>query len=56
MICDDPAELDDKIREMCETPGPVFFDCRVANLTNCFPMIPSVKSHNEMLLGDEVKD
>jgi acetolactate synthase-1/2/3 large subunit len=56
IVCDDPLELDDKIREMCETPGPVFFDCRVANLTNCFPMIPSGKAHNEMILGDEVSD
>ena len=29
---------------------PVIFDCRVANLENCFPMIPSGKAHNEMLL------
>ncbi|MFT7577280.1 MAG: acetolactate synthase-1/2/3 large subunit [Alphaproteobacteria bacterium] len=32
------------------------FDCRVASLTNCFPMIPSGKAHNEMLLGEEVSD
>lgn len=48
-----PAELDDKIAEMIETKGPVLFDCRVANLANCFPMIPSGKAHNEMLLGEE---
>jgi acetolactate synthase-1/2/3 large subunit len=30
----------------------VIFDCRVAALANCFPMIPSGKAHNEMLLGD----
>ncbi|HRA92693.1 MAG TPA: acetolactate synthase 3 large subunit, partial [Aestuariivirga sp.] len=34
-----PAELDDRIREMIKTPHPVFFDCRVASLANCFPMI-----------------
>ena len=34
---------------------PVIFDCRVANLANCFPMIPSGKAHNEMLLPDEAK-
>ena len=56
IICDDPNELDAAIERMIETPGPVFFDCRVANLTNCFPMIPSGKAHNEMLLGDEVAD
>jgi acetolactate synthase-1/2/3 large subunit len=30
---------------------PVIFDCRVAALANCFPMIPSGKAHHEMLLG-----
>ena len=35
---------------------PVIFDCRVAALANCFPMIPSGKAHNEMLLSDEVSD
>ena len=32
------------------------FNCRVANLANCFPMIPSGKAHNEMLLPDEATD
>ena len=53
---DKPAELDDKITQMIETDQPVLFDCRVAALANCFPMIPSGKAHNEMLLGDEVSD
>ncbi len=56
MICDKPGDLDDAIREMMETPEPVIFDCRVAALANCFPMIPSGKAHNEMLLGDDVED
>ena len=51
-----PAELDDAILEMIDTPGPVIFDCVVANLENCFPMIPSGKAHNDMLLGDNVSD
>ena len=33
---------------------PVIFDCRVAALANCFPMIPSGKAHHEMLLGEDV--
>ena len=45
-----PAELDDAIAEMIRVKRPVIFDCRVANLENCFPMIPSGKAHNEMLL------
>ena len=51
-----PGELDDAIREMIAVDRPVLFDCRVANLANCFPMIPSGKAHNEMLLPDEAND
>ncbi|WP_137389364.1 acetolactate synthase 3 large subunit [Rhodoligotrophos defluvii] len=51
-----PSELDDAIREMIEVERPVLFDCRVASLANCFPMIPSGKAHNEMLLGQDVAD
>ncbi|MEM9331616.1 MAG: acetolactate synthase 3 large subunit [Pseudomonadota bacterium] len=51
-----PGELDDAIQQMMETDAPVIFDCRVANLANCFPMIPSGKAHNEMLLPDEATD
>jgi acetolactate synthase I/II/III large subunit len=54
--CDKPAELDAKIMEMIDTPRPVIFDCTVATLANCFPMIPSGKAHNEMLLPDEATD
>ncbi len=56
IICDDPNDLDDAIKEMIDTPEPVIFDCRVAALANCFPMIPSGKAHNEMLLGEETSD
>ncbi|WEZ85155.1 acetolactate synthase 3 large subunit [Rhizobium sp. 32-5/1] len=54
--CDKPADLDGAIQEMIDSPAPVIFDCRVANLANCFPMIPSGKAHNEMLLPDEATD
>ena len=54
--CEKPDELDDAITEMISVKRPVLFDCRVANLANCFPMIPSGKGHNEMLLGEEVTD
>ena len=54
--CDKPADLDDAIREMIDVKKPVLFDCRVAALANCFPMIPSGKAHNEMLLPDEATD
>jgi acetolactate synthase-1/2/3 large subunit len=51
-----PDELDAKIRQMIDYPGPVLFDCRVENAENCFPMIPSGKAHNEMLLGEDAGD
>ena len=54
--CEKPGDLDDAIREMIEVKKPVLFDCRVAALANCFPMIPSGKAHNEMLLPDEATD
>jgi len=50
--CHDPADLDDAIMEMLNHDGPVLFDCLVEKHENCFPMIPSGKAHNEMLLGD----
>ncbi|WP_342634433.1 acetolactate synthase 3 large subunit [Phyllobacterium salinisoli] len=54
--CEKPGDLDDAIQEMIDVKKPVIFDCRVANLANCFPMIPSGKAHNEMLLPDEATD
>ncbi len=54
--CSKPDQLDDVITQMIETPGPVIVDCEVAALANCFPMIPSGKAHNEMLMGEDVTD
>ncbi|MDY8110022.1 acetolactate synthase 3 large subunit [Fulvimarina sp. 2208YS6-2-32] len=54
--CQKPGDLDDAIQEMLDVDAPVLFDCRVANLANCFPMIPSGKAHNEILLPDEATD
>jgi acetolactate synthase-1/2/3 large subunit len=51
-----PHELDAAIAEMIAVDRPVIFDCRVAALANCFPMIPSGKAHNEMLLPEEADD
>jgi acetolactate synthase-1/2/3 large subunit len=50
--CDKPADLDGAIREMIGVDRPVIFDCVVDPAENCFPMIPSGRAHNEMLLGD----
>ena len=48
-----PAEMDDVIKKMIETPGPVIVDVAVDEKENCFPMIPSGAAHNEMLLGPD---
>ena len=50
-----PAELDDVIDEMIATPHPVVADICVTKDENCFPMIPSGKAHNEMILSAEDK-
>jgi len=53
-----PEELDEKIKQMLSVDKPVIFDCVVDKTENCYPMIPSGKPHNQMLLGskDEEED
>ncbi|MAJ65797.1 MAG: acetolactate synthase 3 large subunit [Candidatus Pelagibacter sp.] len=51
-----PEELDEKIKEMISIDKPVIFDCHVDQDENCFPMIPSGKPHNQMLLGPKDQD
>ena len=48
-----PEELDEKIKEMLSVNKPVIFDCVVDKTENCYPMIPSGKPHNQMLLGSK---
>src|ERR1700726_3125513 len=50
--CEKPGELDEKIRAKIEGKKTGLFDCVVDPTENCFPMIPSGRAHNEMLLGD----
>ncbi len=56
IMADNPDELDDKIKEMIDFNGPVIFDCHVDPNENCFPMIPSGKPHNQMILGPSDKE
>jgi len=51
-----PHELDSKIAEMLSVNKPVIFDCVVDRVENCYPMIPSGKAHNQMLLGSEEEE
>ena len=46
------GDLDHAIKEMIDVDKPVIFDCVVDQSENCFPMIPSGRAHNEMILGD----
>jgi acetolactate synthase I/II/III large subunit len=50
--CSDPGKLDAAIMEMIDSPKAVIFDCVVDQKENCFPMIPSGKAHNDMLLAE----
>ncbi|THD36786.1 MAG: acetolactate synthase 3 large subunit [Sphingomonas sp.] len=43
-------QLDDGIADMLAHDGPVMVDCRVSQLANCFPMIPSGAAHTDMIL------
>ncbi|WP_245408742.1 acetolactate synthase 3 large subunit [Variibacter gotjawalensis] len=54
--CSNPADLDDAIKEMINVDKPVIFDCLVDKMENCFPMIPSGRAHNEMILGDAAQN
>lgn len=48
-----PEELDGVIAEMMKTDRVTIVDVRVDQRENCFPMIPSGKAHNEMILSPE---
>src|SRR4051812_35870333 len=51
-----PGGPDAAIIGMIDTPHPLIFDLGVRKSENCFPMIPSGKAHNEMILGDAAED
>jgi acetolactate synthase-1/2/3 large subunit len=48
-----PDELDGVIQEMMKTDKVTMVDVRVDQRENCFPMIPSGKGHNEMILSPD---
>ena len=50
-----PSEIDDLIKEMIKINGSVICDIIVDPSENCFPMIPSGSTHNQMLLGPDDK-
>ncbi len=48
-----PAEVDDVIRTMIETEGPVIADIVIDAVENVYPMIPGGAAHYEMKLGPD---
>ncbi|WP_242146590.1 acetolactate synthase 3 large subunit [Sphingomonas sp. BAUL-RG-20F-R05-02] len=50
ILIEGPDQLESGIADMLAHDGPVIVDCRIAQLTNCFPMIPSGAAHTDMLL------
>jgi acetolactate synthase I/II/III large subunit len=50
-----PAELDEVIQTMMTTDKVTLVDVRVDPKENCFPMIPSGKAHNEMILAADAE-
>lgn len=48
-----PADLEDVISQMLQTDRLTIVDVCVDQKENCFPMIPSGKAHNEMILASD---
>jgi acetolactate synthase-1/2/3 large subunit len=49
---DEPAQLRDALGACLDAAGPFFLDVRVAQQENCYPMVPSGRGHNEVMLAD----
>jgi acetolactate synthase-1/2/3 large subunit len=46
-----PGDVDDVIKQMLATDGPVIVDVMVDQTENCYPMMPSGAAHNEIILN-----
>lgn len=55
IVVDHPDQLDDAIAQMIASDKFTILDIRVDAKENCFPMIPSGKNHNEMILSADAK-
>ncbi|MCB9964287.1 MAG: acetolactate synthase 3 large subunit, partial [Rhodospirillales bacterium] len=55
MRVDKPDQLDQVIQDMLATDRVTIVDVRVDPKENCFPMIPSGKAHNEMILSPDAE-
>ncbi len=52
---DDPAELDDALRETLATDGPALIDVQVNRDAKVFPMVPQGKGPDAMMVKDPTK-
>ncbi len=50
---DRPEDLAGALDECLASEAPFFLDVHVAAQENCFPMIPSGRSHNELMLSED---
>ena len=50
---EDPAGLDAAVAACMASDGPYLLDVRVEQAENCFPMIPAVRGHHEILLAKD---
>ena len=48
--------VDSKVKEMLDHNGTVIFDCHVDPNESRFPMIPSGKPNNQMIIGPKDKE
>ena len=55
MRIDDPAELDDALRETLATDGPALIDVQVNRDAKVFPMVPQGKGPDAMMVKDPTK-
>jgi acetolactate synthase-1/2/3 large subunit len=49
MRAEDPADLEETMRNALEAEGPVLVDVRVTQEENCFPMIPAGAAARDMV-------
>lgn len=51
--CENMQDVDAKIKEMLDHPGPVIMDMLVDRDENVYPMIPAGAAHNQLVLGPD---
>ena len=52
-MAETPTQLEEALDACFSCDGPYLLDVRVVEQTNCFPMIPAGKAHNQIMLAEE---